>query len=204
MIEITASAQGYFRRLLESQGEDAVGIHLSAVDGGTASGDVRLEFCEASDLDGSEQYFDFPGVRLYVHRPSLPFLEDAKIDFEPSPVGGQLNIRAPRIKGEIPTGDASLVERVRFVLDSMVNPQLAMHGGKARLVQVNEDGVVLLRFGGGCHGCGMVELTMRNGVEKTLMAKVPGITGVRDVTDHSTGSKPYYARTENEPAEAKP
>lgn len=194
MIETTPAAQGYFRQLLEAQGEDALGIRLSAVNGGTASGDVALEFCESSDLRGDEHRIEYPGVRFYVDRASLPFLEGAKIDFEPSPVGGQLNIRAPRIKGEVPTGDASLVEKVRFVLDSMVNPQLAMHGGKAKLVQVNEDGVVQLRFGGGCHGCGMVEMTMRNGVEKTLMAKVPGVTGVRDVTDHSTGTKPYYAR----------
>ena len=193
MIETSTSAQNYFRDLIQSQGEDAVGIRLRAVDGGTASGDVRLEFCEAADLDGDEHVIEHAGVRIYVDAESVPFLEDAKIDYEASPTGGQLSIRAPRIKGELPTGDATLVERVRFVLDSTVNPQLAMHGGKVRLEQVTAEGVVLLRFGGGCHGCGMVDLTLRNGVEKTLLAKVPGVTGVRDVTDHATGAKPYYA-----------
>lgn len=193
MIDISNNAQTYFRRLLESQGDDVVGIRLRAVDGGTPAGDVRLEFCEPSDLAGDEFTLDCDGFRLYLDRPSLPFLDAAKIDYESSPTGGQLSIRAPRIKGDVPTSDATLVERVRYVLDSVVNPQLAMHGGKARLEQVTEDGVVLLRFGGGCHGCGMVEMTMRNGVEKTLVAKVPGVTGVRDVTDHTTGTNPYYA-----------
>lgn len=193
MIETSASAQNYFRHLIESQGDDAVGIRLRAVDGGTASGDVRLEFCDTSDLDGAEQVIEHSGFRMYVDAASVPFLDGAKIDYEASPTGGQLSIRAPRIKGEVPTGDATLVERVRYVLDSTVNPQLAMHGGKVRLEQVTAEGVVLLRFGGGCHGCGMVDVTLRNGVEKTLVAKVPGVTGVRDVTDHATGAKPYYA-----------
>ncbi len=193
MIDISTNAQSYFRQLLESQGGDAVGIRLRAVDGGTPAGDVRLEFCEPSDLVGDELKVDCGGIALYVERLSLPFLDRAKIDYETSPTGGQLSIRAPRIKGDVPTSDSTLVERVRYVLDSMVNPQLAMHGGKAKLEQVTEDGVVLLRFGGGCHGCGMVEMTMRNGVEKTLMAKVPGVTGVRDITDHGTGTNPYYA-----------
>lgn len=193
MIDISDNAKTYFRRLLESQGEDAIGIRLRAVDGGTPAGDVRLEFCEPSDLVGDEFKIEFEGFRLFLERASLPFLRAAKIDYEPSPTGGQLSIRAPRIKGEVPTADATLVERVRYVLDSVVNPQLAMHGGKAKLEQVTGDGVVLLRFGGGCHGCGMVEMTMRHGVEKTLVAQVPGVTGVRDVTDHTTGTNPYYA-----------
>ncbi|MCB1568076.1 MAG: NfuA family Fe-S biogenesis protein [Xanthomonadales bacterium] len=193
MIEVSIRAQSYFRQLLVEQGEDAVGVLLRAIDGGTPAGEVKLEFCEAADLKGDEHRIDYPGACIYVDRSSLPHFDGAHIDYEPSATGGQLNIRAPRIKGEVPTGDAGLVERVRHVLDSMVNPQLAMHGGKAKLEQVTEEGVVLLRFGGGCHGCGMVEMTMRNGVEKTLMAKVPGVTGVRDVTDHSSGTKPYYA-----------
>jgi Fe/S biogenesis protein NfuA len=53
---------------------------------------------------------------------------------------------------------------------------------------------VLLRFGGGCHGCGMADVTLKQGIEKQLMAKIPGITAVRDATDHSTGEAPYIAR----------
>ena len=63
-----------------------------------------------------------------------------------------------------------------------------------RLEEVTADGVVLLRFGGGCHGCGMADVTLKQGIEKQLMAKIPGITAVRDATDHSTGEAPYIAR----------
>ena len=60
--------------------------------------------------------------------------------------------------------------------------------------QVSAEGVVLLRFGGGCHGCGMADVTLKQGIEKTLMEQVPGVTAVRDATDHDTGAAPYIPR----------
>ena len=108
--------------------------------------------------------------------------------------GAQLTIKAPKIKGEAPAESASLVERVRWVMENEINPQLAQHGGRATVQEVSSDGVVLLRFGGGCHGCGMADVTLKQGIEKTLIARVPGITAVRDATDHDTGDAPYMPR----------
>ena len=192
MIQITESAQTHFRRLLESQGGDAVGIRLSALNAGTPAADARLEFCEDVDLLGDEWIIDCDGFSVYIEARSVPFFDGADIDYIPNTTGGQLNIRAPRIKGNIPGEDASLVERVRYVLDSEINPQVASHGGRISLEQVTAEGEVILRFGGGCHGCGMVDVTLKQGVEKTLLEKVPGVTAVRDVTDHSSGETPYY------------
>ncbi|MCX7556575.1 NfuA family Fe-S biogenesis protein [Xanthomonadaceae bacterium JHOS43] len=193
MIEISTNAQHHFRRLLESQGDDAIGIRLRTVDGGTPAADARLEFCEPGDLAGDEWSIECDGFTLYVDAASVRWFDGAEIDYLPSPTGGQLNIRAPRIKGELPGEDASLVERVRYVLDAEISPQLASHGGRVSLEQITADGVVVLRFGGGCHGCGMVDVTLKQGIEKTLMAKVPGVTAVRDATDHASGETPYYA-----------
>lgn len=192
MIEISPTAQNHFRRLLQGQGADAVGIRLRAVDGGTPSGDARLEFCEAADLAGDEWAVECDGFTLYVEAASVPFFDGAEIDYLPTATGGQLNIRAPRIKGALPGEDASLVERVRYVIDAEINPGLASHGGRVALEQITGDGVVVLRFGGGCHGCGMADVTLKQGIEKTLMARVPEVTAVRDVTDHATGENPYY------------
>ncbi|MEO8011241.1 MAG: NifU family protein, partial [Dokdonella sp.] len=66
--------------------------------------------------------------------------------------------------------------------------------GRVTLREVTPEGVVVLQFGGGCHGCGMVDVTLRNGVERTLSERVPEVTGVRDATDHETGEQPYFAR----------
>lgn len=194
MINLSDSAQAYFRRLLETQGGDAIGIRLSAVEPGTPRADARLEFCESADLAGDEWAVDCDGFTLYVDAASAPFLDAAEIDFAQQATGGQLTIRAPRIKGDTPGADASLVERVRWLIESEINPQLASHGGRVALEAIDADGVVYLRFGGGCHGCGMADVTLKQGIEKTMKARFPEITAVRDATDHSTGTAPYMAR----------
>jgi Fe/S biogenesis protein NfuA len=194
MINITESAQAYFQRLLQTQGGDAVGIRLSAVNPGTPRADARLEFCDDGDLLGDEWSIECAGFTLYVDAPSAPFLDSADIDFVASATGGQLTIKAPRIKGDQPAGDASLVERVQWLIDSEINPQLASHKGRVALDSIDADGVVYLRFGGGCHGCGMVDVTLKQGIETSMKAKIPEVTAVRDATDHSTGSAPYIAR----------
>lgn len=194
MIEISHDAQDHFRHLLRTQGGDAVGILLSAVAPGTPKADARLEFCEQQDLSGEEWSIECEGFTLYVAADSAAYFDGAQIDYTHTPTGGQLTIRAPRIKGEPPGEDASLVERVRWLLESEINPQLASHGGRVALEEVTADGEVVLRFGGGCHGCGMVDVTLRQGIEKTLRERLPGITAVRDATDHSRGTRPYYRR----------
>lgn len=194
MINISESAQAYFQRLLQSQGGDAVGIRLSAVNPGTPRADARLEFAEHGDLLGDEWAVECQGFTLYVDAPSAPFLDSAEIDYANNATGGQLTIKAPRIKGDQPKGDASLVERVQWLIDSEINPQLASHKGRVALDSIDADGVVYLRFGGGCHGCGMADVTLKQGIEKTMKEKLPEVTAVRDATDHSTGSAPYIAR----------
>ncbi|MFY2764938.1 NfuA family Fe-S biogenesis protein [Arenimonas sp. MALMAid1274] len=194
MINLTESAQSYFQRLMQSQGGDAVGIRLSAVHPGTPRADARLEFCEHGDLLGDEWAIDCEGFTLYVDAPSVPFLDSADIDFVGNATGGQLTIKAPRIKGDQPQGDASLVERVQWLIESEINPQLASHKGRVALDSIDADGVVYLRFGGGCQGCGMADVTLKQGIEKTMIAKFPEVTAVRDATDHASGSAPYIAR----------
>lgn len=194
MVQITESAQAHFRRLLDSLGGDAIGIRLSALHAGTPKADVRLEFAEKADLDGSEWAIDCEGFTLFVDGATAGYLDGAEIDYRSSATGGELNIRAPKIKGSTPGEGASLPDRVRWLIDNEINPQLAAHKGHVRLDSITAEGVVLLRFGGGCHGCGMVDVTLKQGIEKTLMAKVPGITAVRDATDHSNGKAPYIAR----------
>jgi Fe/S biogenesis protein NfuA len=194
MIQITESAQAHFRRLIEREGLPGLGVRLSAVDAGTPRADVRLEFAESQDLAGDEWAVDCEGFTVWVEAASVPFLDAAQIDYETLATGGQLQIRAPKIKGEAPADTASLVERVRWIVEHEINPQLAQHRGHVSVQEVGSDGVVVLRFGGGCHGCGMADVTLKQGIEKTLLEKVPGVTAVRDATDHATGDAPYMPR----------
>jgi Fe/S biogenesis protein NfuA len=194
MIQISDTAQGYFRKLIEREALPGLGVRLSAVDPGTARADARLEFAEPRDLAGDEWAVDCEGFTVYVDANSVAWLDGAEIDYVTQGAGSQLTIKAPKIKGQVPAESASLVERVRWVVENEINPQLAQHKGKVAVEQVSAEGVVLLRFGGGCNGCGMADVTLKQGIEKTLLARVPGVTAVRDVTDHDTGDAPYIPR----------
>lgn len=94
-----------------------------------------------------------------------------------------------------PKGDLTgpLADRVTQVLEEQVNPAVAAHGGAAQLVSV--DGTIAyLRLSGGCQGCGMATVTLKQGIEKTLMEAIPELTEVVDITDHQSGSNPYYEK----------
>lgn len=98
---------------------------------------------------------------------------------------------SPRM--EAPKGDLTgpLADQVQQVLTAQVNPSIAMHGGGAELVSVDET-VAYLRLTGGCQGCGLAQVTLRQGIERILMEAIPELTGVVDVTDHESGDDPYY------------
>lgn len=195
MIQISDKAQAHFRKLIEREGVADMGVRLSASDAGTSRADARLEFAEPAELRGDEWAVDCDGFTLYVDADSVSWLDGAEIDYVTQAAGQQqLTIKAPKIKGEVPGDSASLVERVRWTVENEINPQLAAHGGRVAVQEVSADGVVLLRFGGGCQGCGMADVTLKQGIEKTLMGRVAGVTAVRDATDHSTGEAPYIPR----------
>ncbi len=90
------------------------------------------------------------------------------------------------------TDDDALYDRVAMIFDTRINPMVASHGGRVDLIDV-QDGVVLLRLMGGCQGCGMASVTLRNGIEATLRQLTPEVRAIVDVTDHAAGVNPYYA-----------
>jgi NFU1 iron-sulfur cluster scaffold homolog, mitochondrial len=87
--------------------------------------------------------------------------------------------------------DDALYERVSKLFDEQVNPMVARHGGHVELIDV-QDAMVMLRMGGGCQGCGMADVTLRQGIEGMLAQAVPAVRGIVDITDHTSGSNPYF------------
>lgn len=84
-------------------------------------------------------------------------------------------------------------QKVQELFDNEINPAIAMHGGFVDLVDVKGN-IVYLRMGGGCQGCGMANVTLRQGIEHAIREFVPGVGEILDVTDHMAGMKPYYTR----------
>ena len=129
---------------------------------------------------------------VFLDEKSLPYLEDAKVDYHPDKFGGQLTIRAPKSKTPFLSDESSIEDKINFYLHSEINPALASHGGEVSQVEVLDDNKAVLQFGGGCQGCSMIDVTLKDGVEKTLIENVPEITGIIDSTDHSHTENAYF------------
>jgi Fe/S biogenesis protein NfuA len=136
MLRLTETAEAHFRRLLEREAIPGLGVRLGAIHPGTSRADVRLEFAEAHELDGDEWSMQCDGFTLWVEAGSIAWLDGAEIDYTQQGANGQLQIRAPRIKGMAPAADAPLAERVQWVIEHDINPQLAQHRGHVRVESV--------------------------------------------------------------------
>ncbi|AJR01103.1 NfuA family Fe-S protein maturation protein [Hafnia paralvei ATCC 29927] len=191
MIRITEAAQEHFAKLLANQ-EAGTQIRVFVINPGTPTAECGVSYCPPDAVEANDTKLDFEKLSAYVDDVSAPYLEDAEIDFVTDQLGSQLTLKAPNAKMRKVDDDAPLIERVEYVLQSQINPQLAGHGGKVTLMEITEDGIAILQFGGGCNGCSMVDYTLKEGIEKELLQKFPELKGVRDLTEHERGEHSYY------------
>ena len=136
----------------------------------------------------------YDGFRVIIDEQSADRMDGATVDWVEGERGTGFEVRNPNARnlGEVePTGE--LAKRVKHVLDTRINPAVASHGGVITLVDVDGQDVYL-ELGGGCQGCGMARVTLRQGVERMLREAIPDVGQIVDVTDHAAGSNPYYAR----------
>ncbi len=192
MIEITTSAQEYLVQLLAKQDCEGIAIRVFVLDGGTPKAETCIAFCRPGEEKDGDEVFEYTGFRAFVEGKSKGYLEDAVVDFAKDSMGGQLTIKAPNSRMPKITQDSPLQDRVNYIIYNEINPGLASHGGFVSLEELTEDNIAVLRFGGGCQGCGMADMTLKEGIEKTLMTQLPEIKAVRDVTDHSYQENAYY------------
>ena len=193
---ITPSAQEYLSDLLTKQNTPGIGVRVFVEHPGTPRAECCMAYSAPEEVVPTDYKQDYPDFPAYIDAPSIPYLLDAVIDYNKDRFGGQLTFRAPNSKVPRVGPDASIEERIIYVLQSEINPGLEGHGGNCSLVEVQNDPehglTAVLKFGGGCQGCGQADYTLKEGIEKTLMARIPEVKGVRDVTDHSITENAYY------------
>ena len=191
-LTITESAQKYLSDLLAKQEDKTTGIRMFVSDPGTPRAETCTAYCKPGDSKEDDLVVAYDMFSVWFEHRSLPFLEDAIVDFSEDKFGGQLTIKAPNSRLPNINEDSPIEDHINYVLHNEVNPGLASHGGNITLEEV-VDGYAILRFGGGCQGCGMADVTLKQGVETTLMNQVPGLKGVKDVTDHTDRSQAYFS-----------
>ncbi|SUD90141.1 Fe-S biogenesis protein NfuA [Psychrobacter phenylpyruvicus] len=195
-ITITPSAQEYLAELLAKQETPGIGVRIFVEHPGTPRAECCMAYNQPGEEDEADLQMPFEAFTAYIEASSVPYLEDAVIDYNKDRFGGQLTFRAPNSKVPKVGADASVEERINYVLQSEINPSLAAHGGDVQLLElIEEEGVGLtavLKFGGGCQGCSAVDMTLRQGVEVQLKQQIPELTQVVDDTDHSHTANAYY------------
>jgi Fe/S biogenesis protein NfuA len=189
---ITLSAQDYLFDLLSNQEDDTSGIKIFVSEPGTPRAETCIAYSKKDEDFSSFRLIDEFRFKLYLEEKSIDFLKNAEVDYSPDKFGGTLTIKAPNAKLPQISENASIEDKINYVLYSEVNPGLAAHGGEVSLIEVLDEETAILQFGGGCQGCGMVDLTLKDGVEKTLLEQVDGLKSVQDVTDHSYRENAYY------------
>mgnify|MGYP002061238382 FL=1 len=190
-IDLSDSAQEYLKGLLDKQEDDVVGIRIFINDPGTPRAETCIAYGRADDLSDDNIVREYAGFKAYFDQQSWQYFEEAKVDYAADRMVCQLTIKAPNSKMPNVDDDSPLEDQVNYLLYTEINPSLASHGGEVSLMKIDDENYAVLQFGGGCQGCGSVEMTLKDGVEKTLMEKLPQLAGVRDMTDHSDRSNAY-------------
>jgi len=190
-ITITERAQAHFRKLLSTQAADT-NIRLFVVNEGTANAECGVSYCPQDAVSNADEEIQYDGFKAYMDKQSLPYLDEAIIDYDDDGQTPQLTLKAPNAKMLRVDDDSPLEDRVNYVIQTKINPQLASHGGFLSLVSV-KDGVASVRFGGGCNGCSLAAVTLDDGVKTELLSSFPGeLTEVLDGTEHEKGEHSYY------------
>jgi len=192
-ITITPAAESYLAELLAKQEDDDVALRIFISDAGTPQAEAAIAYCLPGEELPDDERLDYKGFIVWIDNYSKPFLDGALLEYADHTFGGQLTIKAPNSRSLPYTEDSKLEDKINYVLHNQINPGLASHGGVVNLVEVDESDIVVLQFGGGCQGCGMVDVTLKAGVEKTLLEQLPEIKGIRDITDHTQNENAYYA-----------
>lgn len=194
-ITITDSADSYLGELLEKQDVEGIAVRMFVTQPGTAYAETCLAYCRPDEVVEDDVVMQKEKVKFYFEKNSLPYLEEATVDFATDRMGGQLTIKAPNAKVPKVSDDSPMDEQINYILYSDINPGLSSHGGEVKLMELVEEEaghIAILQFGGGCQGCSAVDMTLKDGVEKTLVERIQGLVGVRDVTDHSVRENAYY------------
>ena len=192
-ISVSDKAQEYFLKIITKQKMDGLAIRLTATNVGTPGVQCGILYCPKEYITPNDEHFQMKGFEIVIDQSVSEYLDDSIIDLSKNDDGEDLlTFHAPNLNKQDLPADATMFDRLKKVIDSTVSPSLAAHGGAVSLVEVTDDGIVKVKFTGGCLGCSMVGVTLKEGIQTQLNQAFPGmIKDVVDVTEHEVTDKTY-------------
>ena len=195
IIEITDAALAKLKALRDEEADaDQLGLRVEIASRPGEDFRYELGFEEFLTAAFTDEVRTHDGLKVMIPGKDTELLQGATLDYSDSQglvIRNPNRPSAPNIEGLV--GDDELSAQIRALVDSEVNPALAAHGGFVTYVGHDGEGTAFMTMGGGCHGCSMSKMTMLDGVQTMLSEAIPGVTAVKDLTDHSTGENPYYS-----------
>jgi Fe/S biogenesis protein NfuA len=194
MITFTDRAHEMVRSFLEQSEGQELALRIGT-SGSPVSPTFDLTLVGLAEQADDEEMVDGGGFAVLVRKSDMAAIEGATVDYVERVNESGFEVRTAkkplseaRSSRGVPTGE--IADRVRSVLETQVNPAIAAHGGMISLVDVEETDVYV-EMSGGCQGCALSRMTLRQGVERMLREAVPELTAVHDITDHASGDNPY-------------
>lgn len=172
--------------LTEKNVRGSAGVRISAKGGGAGGVAYGMSLTSDESPEPGDAVQDEGDFKILVDAETLRTLRGATVDFVDELMGSGFTIQSPSVRWDDPLADS-----IQKLIDGEINPGVASHGGQVELIEV-KDNVVYVRLGGGCQGCGMVDVTLRQGIEHLIKQEFPQIHSVVDTTDHASGHNPYY------------
>jgi len=186
MLEITDKAREMLDKFSEQSENDLVALKVEIVGRGPKGFQYDLQLIGKEDAMEDDIESKIGDLVVFVGARSAPYLEGTILDYKETLMGGGFSFENPN-----PLWIDDVSKAVAEVISNQVNPLVASHGGHVDLVGV-DGGNAMISFGGGCQGCGMVDVTLKEGIEVMITEEVPEITAVIDMTDHEAGTNPFY------------
>ncbi len=199
MITITGEAKHQILAALKEHGSEKKALRVEVKLGGAADFVYSMQLIGPEEKQSQDVVEDAGGFEVVMDPTSAKNMEGATINYEDGIVQSGFKVDNPNKpespslgSGERPDLTGPTPQKVQRLIDTELNPAVAAHGGIISLVGLR-DNKVYLSFGGGCHGCGMVDVTLKQGVEARIKEVIPEIEEVVDTTDHTSGTDPFYA-----------
>jgi Fe/S biogenesis protein NfuA len=186
MITITEAAQEKISGLLADEDRRGLVLRLAITGRQPGGFQYKLGFVREDEKADDDVVIDAGSFKVFIDAESAPNLQGATLDFQEDPVQSGFKLQNPNSGWTDPKAIA-----IQKLLDEHINPAVADHGGYVVLLDVRDD-IAYVALGGGCQGCGMADVTLKQGIEALITEEVPGIRQVVDSTDHASGTNPYY------------
>lgn len=186
MIDISPEAAAKIQEMLQTKDRQGKALRVAITGRGPDGYEYSLRFINPSDAEPGDTRLEVGGIPVFIDQVSGPKIKGARLEYVQNAYQTGFQLDNPN-----PLWDDPVSQAVQTVIDTQINPSVAVHGGYVMLLEV-KDRTAYVELGGGCRGCGLADVTLKQGIDVMIREAVPQIERIVDTTDHASGTNPYY------------